>query len=330
MKTASLIALTMTSLVGLQIVSVGSALAQASGAEAETLFRQGKALMAQGKFAEACAAFDASQKLEASVPTLLNQANCREKNAQLATAWGLFLKVEQQTRTASDEINRQMREVATERASKIEPRLSTLTITIPAAHQIPGLEILRDGQPIEAAAWNRALPIDGGRYQVTARAPGNAAWSGSVTIAPERDVKAIEIPRLKAVAVQPTPSEPPPASVRMASRPRSKGLPLAVGGAAIALAGGALGFTLWGNSLYDQSKKEPNNARQTSLWHSANTRRYVATGMGAASVACAGAAVWLYLRAGSSAETERGAAARLSVLPMLSANQAGMMINGHY
>src|SRR5512147_2936876 len=82
--------------------------AQSSTAQAETLFRQGKDLIAHGKIAEACAAFDASQKLDPTIATLLNQAACREKNGQLATAWGLFLDAERQSRAAADEATRQL------------------------------------------------------------------------------------------------------------------------------------------------------------------------------------------------------------------------------
>src|SRR5688500_6916501 len=95
--------------------------AQSSTAQAETLFRQGKDLMTQGKIAEACAAFDASQKLDPTIVTLLNQASCREKNGQLATAWGLFLEAERQSRSATDDAGRQLHRVATGHAAKIEP-----------------------------------------------------------------------------------------------------------------------------------------------------------------------------------------------------------------
>src|SRR5436190_11289267 len=83
-------------------VAVRFAGAQTAGAQAEVLFRQGKTLFAAGKFAEACAAFDASERLEPDVSTVMNQANCREKNGQLATAWGEFLDAERQTRSATD------------------------------------------------------------------------------------------------------------------------------------------------------------------------------------------------------------------------------------
>src|SRR5688572_5007835 len=79
----------------------GSAAADAK-AKAESLFRQGRELMAGGRYAEACAAFDSSQKYDPSTATLFNQADCREKNGQLATAWGLFVEAERQTRVVSE------------------------------------------------------------------------------------------------------------------------------------------------------------------------------------------------------------------------------------
>src|SRR3954447_25768971 len=108
-----------------------TALAQPAGAQAEVLFRQGRDLLAAGKVAEACSAFEESQKLEAAVTTLLNLAGCREKLGQFATAWGLFLDAERQTRSASDAATRQHRDVAKARAQKLEPRVSKLTINVP-------------------------------------------------------------------------------------------------------------------------------------------------------------------------------------------------------
>ena len=102
-----------------------------------------------------------------------------------------------------------------------------------------------------------------------------------------------QVRKLKAAALQPS-----PATGSDSFHQRSKVLSLALGGAALGLAGSALGFELWARSTYDKSKHEPDDARQDSLWHSANTRRYVAEGLGVAGIACAGVAVWLYLRGG--------------------------------
>jgi len=305
--------------------------AQSAGAQAETLFRQGKDLMARGQIAEACAAFDASQKLDPTIATLLNQAACREKNEQLATAWGLFLEAERQTRTATDAPTQQLHQVAATKAGKLEPRLSTLTITVTDQNRIPGLQVLRGGETVDPGAWNRALPVDGGTYQITARAPGNAEWSSTITVGNERDVKTIEIPRLKAAALEPAPAHPAEqADAALASsHGRSKVVPLALGGAAIALAGGALGCELWARSTNSQSLDEKtSNDRRISLWHSANTRRYVAEGLGAASLVAAGVAVWLTLRPSAGAADERSA--RVELAPMVASETAGLVVVGGF
>ena len=307
--------------------------AQSSTAQAETLFRQGKDLIAHGKIAEACAAFDASQKLDPTLATLLNQASCREKNGQLATAWGLFLDAERQSRAAPDDATRQLHQVAIDHAAKLEPRLSTLTITVAAENRVGGLEILRNSDPVDPGAWNKALPVDGGTYKITARAPGNADWSSTITVGVEYDAKAIETPKLKAAALQPAHTAGPgsPSHPAATANQRSKVLPLVLGGAALGLIGGAVGFELWAGSTYDQSKREPDNARQDSLWHSANTRRYVAEGLGVAGIACAGVAVWLYLRGGDQEATSTvRQASRLMIEPILGSDRAGLVLGGRY
>jgi hypothetical protein len=191
---------------------VAPARAQPAGAQAEVMFRNAKRLLAQGKIAEACAAFDASQKLEPTVSTLLNQANCREKNGQLATAWGLFLDAERDTRASADDDGKQLHQVAVDHATKLEARLSTLTIVVPADRRASGLEIRRGNDLIDPVMWNQALPIDGGTYKIVARAPGVPEWSTSIAVANEGDSKSIEVALAAAepaAARPPEPAKPP-------------------------------------------------------------------------------------------------------------------------
>jgi hypothetical protein len=317
------------------ITARSDAQAQSSTAQAETLFRQGKELLAHGQIADACAAFDASQKLEPTLATLLNQASCREKNGQLATAWGLFLDAERQSRTATDEPTRQLHQVATGHAAKLEPRLSTLTINVSIENRVAGLEILRNNEPLDVGAWNKALPVDGGTYQITARAPGNAEWSTTITVGVERYAKTIETPRLKAAALHATHAADPTSTAHPeAPSPgpaRSKVAPLVVGGVALGLAGVALGFELSARSTYDRSKRELDNVKQDSLWHSANTQRYVAEGLGVVGLACVGVAVWLAVR-GEDWETTASTtqASRWLVAPILGNDRAGLALEGRY
>jgi hypothetical protein len=284
-----------------------AASAEPAGAQAEVLFREGRELMAKGKYPEACAAFEQSQKLDPALTTLLNLAGCREKNGQIATAWGLFLEAERQTRSVDDASARQLHDVAQTRAKQLETRVSKLAINVPDRSKIDRLEILRDNDSVDAVMWNRALPIDGGTYTIHARAPGVSEWSTKVTIAAEGDTKTVEIPDLRGSRrdLAPALSSKAPAHTEPIrheepgpSAPSgTKLLPLATGGAAVALLGSALGFSLWGDAKYDAAKAETiDQARRDALYDAANTRRYVAEGLVVAGIATAGVAVWLYLR----------------------------------
>jgi hypothetical protein len=189
--------------------------AQSPSDQAEALFQRGKKLMADGKIAEACAAFDDSEKLEPMPATVLNQANCREQNGQLVTAHMLYLEAARQTTAKTDAKSRKMNRTATSRAAKLDSRLSTLRIDVAAAHGIEGIEVVRDGAVVAKASWNEASPIDGGTYRISARAPGRVTWSETVTVAPERDAKVVQVPALSALPRTPEPiakTGAPPAS----------------------------------------------------------------------------------------------------------------------
>jgi hypothetical protein len=234
---------------------------QPADGEAEEQFRRGKELMAAGKVAEACAAFDASQRLDPKTTTLLNQANCREKNGQLATAWELFREGVRRTEGAADKASQQMHASATERAGQLEPRLSTLLVAVPAGSRIAGLEILRDGQVLDPAIWDRALPIDGGSHAVVARAPGRVEWASTVAVAVERGAVVVEVPELRAVESAQT-AQPGGAGTDVVARPppppesrgsgglwsarRKLALGVGAGGAVALVVGGVLGVSAEG------------------------------------------------------------------------------------
>lgn len=300
--------------------------AQPAGAQAEVLFREGRELMQKGKYAEACASFEQSQKLEPAPATLLNLAGCREKVGQIATAWGLFLEAERKTRSANDATTKQLNEVAKTKAAKLEPRISKLTINV--ATPADGVEIKRNNDRVDAAMWGRALPIDGGTYTITASAAGKKTWSAQVAIAAEKDAKTIEVPSLeKDVSVATTTprtttptttTAPPTAVVTKKTEPapaksRSK-LPYIVGAGGIVLVGSAVGLGLWGKANYDDADAEMSDqGRRDSLEDSANTKLLAAQGVGVAGLALTGVAVWLFLR--SPGESPSTSTAHVTVTP---------------
>src|SRR5262249_17666060 len=55
--------------------------------EAQRLFDEARALQRQGRHEEACARFEASEKLDPAVGTLLNLADCAERVGATAKAW---------------------------------------------------------------------------------------------------------------------------------------------------------------------------------------------------------------------------------------------------
>jgi len=165
--------------------------------QAEALFRDGKQLMKDGKLAEACLAFEGSERADHNVATVLSLADCREKNHQYASAWALFLQADSQTRT--DPSKAMLNKTAKTRALALEPKLSYLTINVPDESRIPELIVTRDGAPVDPAEWNRSIPADGGDHVVAGKAPGHESWSTTVTLKPQADKQAVEVPRFKAL-----------------------------------------------------------------------------------------------------------------------------------
>lgn len=217
-------------------------LATAQQAEAEQRFRDGKKLMAEKQYAQACDAFETSNRLDPQVATLMNLADCREKNGQLQSAWTAFLEVERQTR--GDAKLAALNQTAKERAAKLEPRLSYLTVSVARDNEVEGLTLTRNGQSFDPGLWNTAIPVDGGRYVIAGRAPGHEEWSTTVTVPAEGGRVSVDVPRFKAVRalVEPPPTKIEdavvlPAPSRLTGRRK---LALGVGAAGLLAAGGGI------------------------------------------------------------------------------------------
>ena len=303
------------------ILIAHGASADGAAAKAEALFRQGRELMAAGNLAEACAAFDASQKLAPATTTLFNQADCREKAGQLATAWGLFVDAERQTRGATDAAGVKMHDVAQTRSGKLEARLSKLTVHV--AQPTAGLAVMRDGVAIDAAEWNRSLPIDGGTYTFIAKVADKPVWSETVTVANEAATQTVEVVVKDAPAATPAPAPTAipagTASPALAHRARTGSILATTG--TFMLLGGALGFELWGDSTYSEAKAK----NSMDLWDSANHKRYIAEGLLVAGIGCGVYAAWLWLHHEPASETPRTA-----IAPTAAPGYAGLALQGAF
>jgi hypothetical protein len=176
----------------LALVAIHASIVQAQTPEAETLFREGKRLLKQGDYAGACEKLDASERLEASIGTELNLANCREKLGQLATAWALFVKAAAAAKHSDTDGKREAE--ARRRAAALEPKLVHLRVVVADEARVEGLVVKRNDETVDAALWDQRVPVDPGTYEIVAAAPGYERWSTKIKI--EAHDKKVEIPAL--------------------------------------------------------------------------------------------------------------------------------------
>ena len=176
-------------------LTLGSTLAAAAPTEADramaqSLFEDGRRLMANGDFASACPKLAESQTLDPSGGTLLNLAVCHEKQGRLATAWSDF----KEALSVARRDNRTDRfEVAQEHLTTLEPRVPSLTIRVASAK--PDQQVLLDGAPVRAAAWGTPIAVDPGSHRLESSAAGHVAWTGPLELA-VAERKVVEVPEL--------------------------------------------------------------------------------------------------------------------------------------
>jgi hypothetical protein len=282
---------------------------------AEAMFEEGRKLVLQGKYGEACPKFADSQRLDPSPGTLLNLASCWEKLGRSATAWATY-------RAAASAANAAGRKdyvaTAQKHAEALAPKLAHVTLNVPQG--IDGLVVKRDGQPITAAEWGLAIPVDVGSHPVEASAPGYKGWVSSVDVPAEGASVVVTVPPLEALPREARPSSPEapasPASPAAPPPPPAAGATggaepgtgsgqriagLVVAGAGIVGLGVGTILAVSAKSTYNDSlsKCEPNNpglctpdgVSERSSARSAGDAASVAVAVGGVAVA-AGAVLW--------------------------------------
>lgn len=203
-------------------------------AAAEVLFDEAVALSETGKYAEACAKFADSDRIDHAINTLFNLGDCYERIGRIGSAWQAFTRVaDEASRTGKSALKEQ----ALKRSEAIKPRLAKLEIIVPAAVAgLDGVEIRNKDAVVERAFWNHGLPVDAGEQSIVVSAPGKASWEGTITVK-EAESARLTVPELGEAAM-----------------PRQRVAALAAGGVGIAglIAGGILGglsFSKWSAAL---------------------------------------------------------------------------------
>ena len=190
------------------LLSAGSALAQTNASDAaiaQSLFEEGRKLMNEKKFPEACPRLERSYKLDPAPGTLLNLAVCHEAIGKTATARNEYLD----TVTMAKRDNRRDRlTFAQQHLKGLEGKVATLTVTDQTREA--GLEWRLDGIKVGVESFGIALTIDPGTHVIEATAPGKIAWKTSVDVTKSGEAKTLEIPALVNAPVVKEPPPPPP------------------------------------------------------------------------------------------------------------------------
>jgi hypothetical protein len=176
-------------------------------AAAQALFDEGKRLLKEKNYVEACPKLAESLRLEPALGTKLHLADCYEKNGQTASAWALFREAAEQAKIAG-QADRAKK--ATDRATALDARLCRLRIDVSTDAEITGVEVKRDGVLVGAASWGTAFPLDPGEHVIVAEAPGKKPWSVTVTLEDGKTTPVVVlVPMLEEL---PSPPPPPPPS----------------------------------------------------------------------------------------------------------------------
>ncbi|WP_437947956.1 hypothetical protein WME98_45705 [Sorangium sp. So ce296] len=181
---------------------------------AEQLFREGRALLVEQRFAEACPKLEESQRLEPSLGTKLNLAFCHERLGQVATAWVGFQEALITARTAGDAAREAF---AKARIDALAPRVPWLRVRASAGDAgADQVTILLDGAALDPVAWDKELPVDPGEHVVAAAHQGEVFWETTVALK--------ESERVDVAVPAPAPAEAAPAEAApgAASRPAAR------------------------------------------------------------------------------------------------------------
>jgi serine/threonine-protein kinase len=241
----------------------------ASRAAAEALFEQGRKLLTEKKYDEACEKLEASHKLDPGVGTLLYLGDCYEKAGKLASSWAAFQEAAS-LGTTRGEMERV--KVAQVRATALMPRLPMVVFVVD--QKLPGLEVRRDGALVPEASWGTALPVDAGSTTIMASAPGYQHWETTLTVpANLKEPLPVRIPTLSkeggaiaASAVSPAPAAGPTPNAEPApsegSTQRTVGLIVGGAGVVALVVSGVLTLVASGKNSDSEKHCLPNAPNQ--------------------------------------------------------------------
>jgi hypothetical protein len=321
--------------------------------KADALFKQGKKLMGEKKFGEACPAFEESMKLDPGIGTELNIAKCYEDWGRIGKALLAYQAAEKMAIEAKDNRVPKIHEFV----EALDSQAPRLTIKLPKDASADGVVCKLDNDVV--TTFGTALIVDPGPHTIEWTVDGGPKKQKIVPVERGGDSEvSIDVPKER-VAKQPPgggdTKKPPPGGgdkkpgggdtkIGEVDAPPAPGRNMRIGGIVLGGAGAiAIGvssiMTLSARGQYnDALSQHCMNAKDMcdpmglELTHDARSTANTATVIFIVGVAAVGGGVALYLMAphGAAASGESAEEARRYIVPNVSKEGAGVVFGGRF
>ncbi len=330
-----LFSITLVALVAVvALVALGGTAQADKRDRADALFRKGKKHMAEKRYADACEAFEKSQKLDPGIGTQLNIAKCYEDWGKLGRAYVAYQSAERMAKEANDDRAPKIRELIAE----LQPNVPHLTIRVP--DDAPrDLEVTLDNRKIDQ--FNESFVVDPGPHTVQWGVKGSEKKTKIVPNDRGSDSEiTLEMPEPNVVdtgAGKPLETSPMPPPKVPGRAQRMVGITL--GGAGLVAIGMSTYLTLAARSDYNHALDTYCGGMKTTcdmtgleITRDARSTANKATIVFVVGAALVGGGAALYLLApdgpATPAESRPAGAQSLYITPALSPDSVGVVLGG--
>jgi tetratricopeptide (TPR) repeat protein len=310
-----------------KIIAVVAALAATASAQpsqnataAEAQFEKGRSLEKAGNWRDACLAFEQSQKLDPQFGTLYNVGECNQHIGKLASAWAAYRELAQRDTNAA------RRAHARDLASRLEPRLAKLLVSI--APPVDHVTLTMNGDDVSNLIGIES-PVDPDTYELVASAPGYDNVHATAVVTDEAKTVSIAMTMTVTKPAEPAPAPipatvsspplPPPPIEHAGSRRPYAIAAISLGGALVlgGFVAGGLALEKWHdatNECHDRVCSSPSvTTMATTDKNEANARATVADVLIAAGAV--GAAIGVYLALTEPHHAEAATALHVTIGP---------------
>lgn len=151
----------MKRIIAIVCLASGAAYADNKG-RADELFKHAKKLLAEHNYAEACAKFEESYKLDPGIGGELNIGRCYEEWGRLAHAYRAYVEAQKTAKAQNDPRQAKIQELI----AALDPQVPRLVLHIPAGVDPATVTVAIDGTPVPSSDLANPQLVDPGPKQI--------------------------------------------------------------------------------------------------------------------------------------------------------------------